>query len=268
MASEGPIDPIERISAANKKLESIFSLNVDIHKHTRVIGEVCRSIVDIEQRFFTIPETATLSKVVQEISEYSGNDPTVLRVLQSIVSQGEKCDHETQLNSGRQLISVWELTKVSCYADAQDVVIDNLKHNLQTGGGCLPGISARLVQPYLALLQQYVYDSNTEQLLDPQAILAPQAEPSEWSDKVESVTAPVLLKFREYCEQHPLILENVSADTQEWCEQFFGIYPGAFENFVKRAEREYVDGLTAIEFLSITDDLEAKNNFWLSQCSL
>ncbi|MBP9764099.1 MAG: hypothetical protein KBD03_02145, partial [Gammaproteobacteria bacterium] len=34
------------------------------------------------------------------------------------------------------------------YSNSFDIFIQNLDHNIATGGGCVPGIAARLIQPY------------------------------------------------------------------------------------------------------------------------
>jgi hypothetical protein len=73
----------------------------------------------------------------------------VQTVLNSVRTLGKVADRETGLIASEILVKTWNLAKSSTtYANAKDVVLFVLKHNIATGGGCIPGISARLTLPY------------------------------------------------------------------------------------------------------------------------
>ena len=145
------IGPLERIETTLFELEPIFKLSDNIHKHTGKIGASCRALHDIECSL-NLPEIS-LDTVISEIKELSKNDNSVQLVLSKIKEQGIAIERETGLNLQTLLKSTWQLAKIANYSNAEELVIDNLKQNILTKGGCAAGISARLVLPYLHFLQ-------------------------------------------------------------------------------------------------------------------
>lgn len=130
-------------------LGPIFAKDDDVHKHTRTIGPLAKELMLIDENYkFSAVAQPNFEATAAEILAYSQNDPIVALMLNNIRANGTRLDHETGLNIQEQLIRTWTLAKTVRYAEPKDMVIDNIKHNAKTGGGCLPGISARLVQPY------------------------------------------------------------------------------------------------------------------------
>jgi hypothetical protein len=131
------------------KLGPVFGAADNVHAHTRTIGQLAKELLTIDNAYqFSSIAGVQFETVAAEILARSGKDPHVAVVLNNIRANGTKLDHETGLNIQEQLIRTWTLAKTVNYAEPREMVIDNLQHNIETGGGCLPGISARLVQPY------------------------------------------------------------------------------------------------------------------------
>lgn len=159
MATQGPG---ARIQSIIQNTADLFASSVDIHEHTVQIGIAYREVRSME-REFQLTQSVSLDTVINEIMAHSGQDPVIGRVLRSVRAQGASIERETRLNIPQLLISTWSLAKTSHYTNAKDVVIDNLRHNIETDGGCSAGISARLVQPYLHFLK-----SNVDNRFSPQ----------------------------------------------------------------------------------------------------
>lgn len=132
-------------------LDGIFGQNVDIHTYTRPIGESARILTLIEDQNNFQPLLA-LDVVISEIQQYTSN-ANARTILESIRQNQNNPDPETGLNAANMLCRVWRLAKRSPYSNAKDIVVANLSHNVEAGGGCLAGICARLVQPYAAFMR-------------------------------------------------------------------------------------------------------------------
>jgi hypothetical protein len=148
---------LKDLQNAEKTLEEfggIFKQAANVHLHTRKLGKACKDIFfKLDNQFQLSKNSLTLAQVEAEILKFSNNHPVVKRVLASIKLPRAKLDGETGLNIPDLLIKTWHLASDAYgYDGARDLVIDNLKHNVATGGGCLPGIAARLVHPYSVLI--------------------------------------------------------------------------------------------------------------------
>jgi hypothetical protein len=134
-------------------LTPIFATAVDIHTFTRTIGPYYNRAREYDLRQHCSSTERTFDQVSAEILAFSKNDPAVARVLASI--KARPIDNlETGINLHDALIRGWDLAgKVAqTYKGSREIIVDNLRHNISTGGGCLQGIAARLVQPYLFFL--------------------------------------------------------------------------------------------------------------------
>lgn len=142
---------LNTIRTINENLAPIFALDADIHQHSRRIGSDCLRALRLDQQHNLSINSRDFATVATEILNYSGNNPNVNTVLNSIRANQGTNEPETGLNIADLLVRTWDLTNKSGYHNGRDVVIDNLNHNILAGGGCLAGIAARLAQPYLAL---------------------------------------------------------------------------------------------------------------------
>lgn len=150
---------------ALQELARMFASNADIHTFTRPIGVITRNFfLPFDQRYQVTTAThADFEKTVQEIialTKVGDERNKVTIVLNSIRTMRGKLDAETGLDVMNLLVKTWELAKKIPFANAQSLVIDNLRHNKDTGGGCYPGIAARLVQPYTIFLKEAVRHQN------------------------------------------------------------------------------------------------------------
>lgn len=151
---------IEALKARIDTLSALFAQEVDIHTHTRQIGPHYQYFNAIDQRYNLSRSTQPLQAVISEIlakcpQDKKKNITTVLNTIQ----RTRGCDGETHANLQELLIRTWSLVNMpNNYSNAFALFIDNLDHNILTGGGCVPGIAARLIQPYthfvLCMLQQ------------------------------------------------------------------------------------------------------------------
>lgn len=154
MAANGPI---EQIQNTLNELAPLFQTDNDVHCHTRTIGARCRDILyPIEQSYALIENFISLEQVIDEIHHHPACDANVKAILATIKAKGNSIEPETGLNISTLLQKTWSLLKIAHYSDAEGVVIDVLRHNLLTKGGCLAGISARLVLPYALFLKSSV----------------------------------------------------------------------------------------------------------------
>lgn len=149
-----------------EEIAKIFALEVDIHKHTRQIGQHFHNCFNRIDQKYRLSNFRDFDTVYNEILGYANNDIAVKRVLDSIKRSAGAIEAETRINVRDLLVRTWDLANTSrIYSNIKDVIIENLKHNIQTQGGCLAGISARLVQPYSYLIHaiisnQYINEFN------------------------------------------------------------------------------------------------------------
>lgn len=141
---------IEKLQNDIEILSALFAQEVDIHTHTRQIGPYYQSFNVIDQKYKLSSNRQSLEDVIKEIlarcpSGYKKNISTVLDTIRATT----RADDETHANLQELLIRTWSLVNMpNNYDNAFDILIKNLDHNIITGGGCVPGIAARLIQPY------------------------------------------------------------------------------------------------------------------------
>ncbi len=155
------------VTLAIKTLEEmrpIYESSEDIHKHTRFLGPRCRDVFFKLDTQYIISDLAnkTIENICAEILKFAGNDQTVLTVL-NIIKTSSGIEPETGLDVKDLLIRTWSLAcQYPEIKNIKELIIDNLKHNLATGGGCLAGISARLTQPYCELIRIILLNAQRE----------------------------------------------------------------------------------------------------------
>lgn len=144
------------LNEASSALAAIFARSDNIHAHTANIGKTCRDLfLPMDDKYnLHVRTSASLEVTRAEILDYSGNDVKVKAILDRILASSG-VEAETGLNIQDILIRVWSITKHNALAiDHKGLIIDALRHNIEAGGGCLAGISARLVAPYSLLINQ------------------------------------------------------------------------------------------------------------------
>lgn len=181
-----PTDFAEVVSVLTP-MNAIYAVPEDIHKYTAYLGAQCKQIFLRLDDKYHLAQAGDFETIAREITALSGNDASVITVLGSIRAAGSTVDRETGLNIRDLLVRTWGLAshplapqKITTdehpgiQINARQVVVENLQHNKKTGGGCLPGISARLTQPYCTFMtiileqamlkQKERYDSAASQL--------------------------------------------------------------------------------------------------------
>ena len=155
---------IEELQTLNTVLAELFDKDVDIHTHTRIIGQHYRKFYQAEQTYHLSSNNQTVDTVIQEILEKcpDSQKANVNRVLNTIKATAAP-DAETGVNLPELLIRTWSFVKKShIYTNCVELIINNLDHNIITGGGCFPGIAARLIQPYTSFVLYMLTLSHTQ----------------------------------------------------------------------------------------------------------
>lgn len=152
---------LQDIQEANQFLRfmaQLYAQRVDIHTHTTTLGKAGEYFKLLDQLYKINRADVPLQTVCNEIRQFCDNDVNVGRALDSIILFKDQIEGETKQNGADLLIRVWELSKkfttLLGIQNAQTLIIDNLKHNRETGGGCYAGICARLIQPYSVFLME------------------------------------------------------------------------------------------------------------------
>lgn len=158
-----PSSDLAQSNAAIRELNTMFAQDVDIHTYTRRIGQIAAEFyIELDKKHkMTKVTQADFERTAQEIMDKTtpADKAKVNIILNSVRSYKGRKDTETGLDVMLLLVKTWELAKNSYYNNAQAVVIENLRHNKDTGGGCYPGIAARLVLPYARFLEDALAQS-------------------------------------------------------------------------------------------------------------
>ena len=144
---------LKTINAEMEKMKPLY-LSGNIHDHTNALGIIYKTISPIDDKnIFSKQET--IDAVIEDIAKESRNMPyieteknNIIRVLNTVKNAGATIEPETGLNVANLLIKTWSLVKNS--PTSKGYVLFCLKDNIEQGGGCLAGISGRLIQPYAA----------------------------------------------------------------------------------------------------------------------
>ena len=162
----------QAIAALDGQMQQEYDKATDIHGSTGLLGRLCNEhfvfldnkcsitqpIIDSQNINFE-----TVAREIEELTQQKHRDKlaNIQRVLESIrTSSG--IEPETGLCIKNLLVSTWALIKhpLMYCSNVKDLVIDNLNHNIETGGGCLAGISARLTQPYSSFIKLILEEAN------------------------------------------------------------------------------------------------------------
>ncbi|MBT4962819.1 MAG: hypothetical protein HOI53_02860 [Francisellaceae bacterium] len=148
---------LDLINTTSIALGSLFAQEVDIHIHTVKIGQDCRNVLLLNDDRYLLsePTIESLEVTISEITEYCMGKSSVVGIL-GIISASSGVENETGLDIKLMLRKVWALTKNPILAanhSHMGLVTEVLNQNVETGGGCLAGISARLVSAYSLFIE-------------------------------------------------------------------------------------------------------------------
>ena len=155
---------LEKVAAPLARVSAICANEVDIHTHTKELGALCRTIFNPIDARHLLSRMRPFSEVVSEIRKAAPVNrkvlsqeisiSSILQTLASIEARGNTTEPETGLNIQELLVRTWTLDNhPKAPANALDLVFANLEHNVVAKGGCLAGISGRLIQPYCNFVQ-------------------------------------------------------------------------------------------------------------------
>ncbi|MFM8453856.1 MAG: hypothetical protein ACKOAD_02575 [Gammaproteobacteria bacterium] len=157
-------EQIQTLEGISAELAGIYGSDVDIHTHTRTLGDRCRKFIAIDQAHSISGfESANLETVIRDIlaicpEDKKGNVTTVLKSIRDGSPDGE-----TRICTKELLLRTWSMIrKPGMYGNAVDVLISNLSHNIEAGGGCMAGIAGRLILPYTAFVLQCLKNTHTQ----------------------------------------------------------------------------------------------------------
>jgi len=144
-----------------KQLEPIYQSESNVHAHAAQLGAACKQVSAIDEKY-TLSQKLDFNQARQEILDHCKNEGSVAYALNTIAASN--IEPETGLNVKELLVKSWFLAKQSMFKgrNAENLIIDNLKHNTLAGGGCCAGISARLTQPYLFLVKLTLEENKIE----------------------------------------------------------------------------------------------------------
>ncbi len=135
----------------------IFARDDDIHTHTRALAQSYAQFYAVDLHYNLSNRDKSVDTAMLEIQNLTPAE-TLNAVNQALntIKNTSQIDAETGLNLQDIFVRTWSLTfKLPNISNVVGLVIDNLAHNAQAGGGCIPGIIARLIQPYSA----FIYES-------------------------------------------------------------------------------------------------------------
>lgn len=145
---------ILELTALNEILSEICDREDNIHEHTQIIGQFYQRFyaVDIENNFSSNNES--LEVIIKEIlAECPESKRANVTWVLNKIKATTLADTETGVNVQQLLTRTWSLcTTHYLYSNAIAELIKNLDHNILAEGGCVPGIAARLIQPYAAFV--------------------------------------------------------------------------------------------------------------------
>jgi hypothetical protein len=152
-------DDFEKVRAEVEVIQKAFIQDPQVHNHTKKIGATCKTIFyPIDDKYgFSKVKKLDIKVVIQTILKQATEDPglpEITRVLNTIQDAGADIEPETGLNVAELLVRTWSLAEQDDPLNGfTDIIINCLHDNIPMGGGCLAGISGRLIQPYGTLIQ-------------------------------------------------------------------------------------------------------------------
>jgi hypothetical protein len=150
---------IQTVKDRLREMQDSYQLEANVHDHAGKLGLACKTFLELDNKYdiFSSCGAVIAKNIYDEIKIFADNDANVVEALNAIQQAGDSLEKETGLNAQDLLIRAWVLAD-HCFAGdgVKAVIIENLKHNKATGGGCLAGITARLTQPYCSNIRSIV----------------------------------------------------------------------------------------------------------------
>lgn len=243
----------ENLSIIEKSLtemDAYYRLAENVHKYSKALGAQCKKFLTLDIETYKFSTLLAFTTVVSEITSFAKNEPNVMKVLATIAT-ASGVEPETGLPVQELLARTWSLAKApGSPTNAREMILDNLRHNIETGGGCLAGIAARLTQPYCNLIFWYLQHkmgiSQQSQEIE-QARAIQQSREQEQIDRAiqqsreqEQIDSTI----RESREQ-----EQIDRAIQESREQLAAAAPVASSSFIPayQGAREITQGFAITE---------------------
>lgn len=174
---------LERARQGLQEIGPIFASDANIHNHTGLLGARCKEIFQPLDEIYSLSNlNKTLVQVKDEIlaDTPAAQRANVERALNTIQANNNKIEGETGLNVSELLIRTWALAEHWGAPDnSKGLIIHNLHHNAEAGGGCFAGISGRLVQPYTSMIKFILERLELINMNERRALAAPQVQVQE-----------------------------------------------------------------------------------------
>ena len=149
------------VNAMEKLLANNPGLFCDgnIHAYTKILGDLCREVFFILDDKYKISDIAnkdfenTCQQILNLATSAMGEDQEtvaiITRVLNTIRISSSTIEAETGLNVIDLLIRTWSVANnLLVSPEEKYIIITNITDNILTNGGCLAGISGRLIHIY------------------------------------------------------------------------------------------------------------------------
>jgi len=193
------------------QMQPIFGQPKNIHLYTVQLGKMALSFIEMDNKY-NISNPDTFEETAAEILLYSDNNAMVKTVLQTIRSHQNTPDKEAGLKVQDLLTKAWSMAK---QFNEQFLIIDSLQQNIINKGGCYPGISARLIQPYAMYIKNIMQERKNIEF----GVIEQQAVISQEQKDIEMAIQNSLLDKKSTStidtEQHAIeIAMNNSLSTQ------------------------------------------------------
>lgn len=152
-------EQMQQLENLLEEMQAIFMQEANVHDYTNRLGDICRIFIEFDDmHIHSLARSPSIDVLAQEvISICPEHLKENVRTTLTSICNAQAVDDETKLPLQALLRRTWALRNI--YANGTELVCQNLSHNIETEGGCLPGIAARLVQPYTAFLYNALQQS-------------------------------------------------------------------------------------------------------------
>lgn len=143
-----------------REMEPVFASDANVHDIAGRVGTWAQAFIDADNAHLTGINAGGIdfATVKQQILATCNSSPeyqrlyleNVTKVLNNIEGHGVGNSPETNLPLQTMLIRAWSLKDL--YSNGEGIILQNLHANIADHGGCVPGISVRLAQPYAAFV--------------------------------------------------------------------------------------------------------------------
>lgn len=143
-----------------REMDPVFASDANVHDIAARVGTWAQGFIaaDNDHLVGINGSGIDFATVKEEILSMCNSVPdykrlyreNVIKVLNTIEAHGAGNSPETNLPLQAMLIRAWSLRDT--YTNGAVLILQNLDANIAHHGGCVPGISVRLTQPYAALV--------------------------------------------------------------------------------------------------------------------